>query len=109
MGIELPAPSVPAGVDVVAFSADGRFLFGAGRRGVVSVWELGRGGSQPTPKLTLGLTGDGAAFATSFDGRVEWLGAKRAEARCVLGARVFPVELCEEHRTTSGLLAGVFR
>ena len=111
-GQELPA--LLAGgrdmVDVVVFSNDGRWLFGAGRRGTLSIWKVAREPSALTLEVTLQLTDESSGFVSSASaaGRVEWIGTKKPEARCLLGEHVYPRELCEEGSVYPGLLHAVF-
>jgi WD40 repeat protein len=101
-GTEVAAPTSTDPVDSLAFGDDGRFLFGASRRGTVSIWSMPAG----TLEVTLGLADEASAFALSPGGLVEWLGSRRPEALCHLGERLYPPELCEERYLTSGLIAG---
>jgi WD40 repeat protein len=97
---ELPALTAPNGADSLAFSSDGRFLFGASRRGAVSIWAMPSGRLE----VTLKLVGDSSAFAISTSGLVEWLGSKKPDAACKLRERWYPAELCEERYAASALI-----
>lgn len=93
-------------VDSVVFSADGRFLFGAGRRGSMAVWAIPSGVLQ----FTLRWVDESSAYVISPNGLVEWLGSKKSEEmHCRLGARIYAAELCEERYITSSLIATVLR
>jgi WD40 repeat protein len=98
----------PVEVDSVVFSDDGRFLVGASRRGAVSLWRVGPAGPvsiELTLELWLELSSESSGSVRSSDGRVEWLGSEKPPAACVLGAHVYPAELCAGRSVTSGLLA----
>jgi WD40 repeat protein len=96
----LPDLTAPNGADTLVFSADGRFLFGASRRGAVSIWAMPSGALQ----VTLKLVDDSNGFARSQNGLVEWLGPQKPAAACKLGERLYPAELCEERYTASALI-----
>lgn len=96
----------PGGADSLVFSADGRFLLGATHRGTVAVWRVGSGGAQLTLVLTLEVADEQRALALSAEGLVQQLGPE-ASGACVLGSRVYPVELCEERFASPGLLPRV--
>lgn len=98
-----PAPA--AGLEALAFSADGRFLFGASRRGTLSVWKVVDGTAGLERVLTLELSSESSASILASDGLVEWIGPQPGQGACVLGERVYARELCEERYTDQGLLA----
>jgi WD40 repeat protein len=99
----------PIAVDMVTFSDDGRFVFGASRRGSVAIWAVNPQSSDLSFALSLVLTSASNALVRTSDGRVEWLGRADAadDAACVVGARVYPAELCVEKSVASGLMPGV--
>jgi WD40 repeat protein len=100
---ELPALTTPHGVDTLAFTPDGRFLFGASHRGTVSIWAM------PSGRLeaSLEFQSVASAAAVSASGLVEWLGSVKPGAVCRLGVRLYPADLCEERYLTPGLLRAV--
>ena len=107
-GKELPPltnadPSHPVEVDSLAFSADGRLLLGASRRGTVSVWSMSSGALL----ATLVWTGESSALAMTPSGLADWFGSRKPAVSCRLGARVYPGELCEDRYWTAGLLPKV--
>ncbi|MBN1609493.1 MAG: hypothetical protein JW940_22875 [Polyangiaceae bacterium] len=91
-------------VDSLVFSADGRWLFGAGRRGNLSVWSLPRGSLE----LTLRWANETSAFALAPSGLMEWLGQNKASATCRLGPRLYAADLCEERYAFTGLVGDIF-
>lgn len=100
---QLPPLAAPDGVDTLAFSADGRFLFGASHRGVVSVWSMHSGRLE----VSLRLHSTSSATVVSSSGLVEWLGAGKPPVACRLRERLYPAELCQSRYLASGLLRSV--
>ena len=104
-GVGTPLTGSSVEVDTVAFTSDGRFLLGASHRGAVWLWSVEPDSLELSLSLSLALTGESAGFVRSTDGRVEWLGTGTPNASCLIGARVYPVELCEDGFAASGLMA----
>jgi hypothetical protein len=71
----------------------------------VWLWSVDPDSLELSLSLSLALTGESAGFVRSTDGRVEWLGDGTPHASCLIGARVYPVELCEDEFAASGLMA----
>lgn len=102
----IAVPALPTSVGALVFSSDGRFLFGATQRGSVVIWHVAPEGTALALALTVELAGAERALAISAEGLVQWLGPP-ASAACVLGSRLYPVELCEERFVVPGLVADV--
>lgn len=100
---QLPALMSPNGTDSLAFSADGRFLFGASQRGTVSIWAMPSGRLEASIELQSVASG----VAISATGLADWLGPVKTHVDCRIGARLDPVELCEERYLAPGLLRAV--
>lgn len=99
------AVTTPNDVNAIALSGDGRFLFGVGRHGLLSVWAVNPATAALTLRLTLTTIDEESGFVKAADsGRVEWLGTKAVPAHCLMNEQVYPRQVCEGRATTTGLL-----
>jgi WD40 repeat protein len=92
----LSTSTSPFEVDGVTFTDDGRFLLAASRRGAASLWSVDAGSSELSLVLSLGVWNESSGFVRAPDGRVQFLGSGARNAVCVLGARVYPMEICQD-------------
>jgi WD40 repeat protein len=81
-------------LNAIVFGGDGRFLFSAGRHGLLSVWAVN----------PASIDAESGFVKAADSGRVEWLGTKAVPAHCLMNEQLYPRQACEGQTTTTGLL-----